>query len=697
MPERANKKPHPFWRKILSLPLRFKITIPYLILASLLAGMVTFQVSRTFLITLEERFQSQLADAAARAADEVVNLEETHLTALRAIAFTQGVPEAIAARDAAALRALVYPQALNNQLYFVEVLDAAGKPLLSLHSPQPAQVDYTGELYPEVGGWAISQRVLQRQVDALGDKYSEIVKTGWGTTLYTAGPVTVNDQLHGVVLVGTPVDILLPLLGRSSIADISLYNPQGSLAATTLPSGSIGGLGAEEMSLLPAAGESLPSRTIDISGRSYLEALDGFYLRGVPSGWFLGVSLPQNLVGSQPGWTWAQLISIFVVGLLALIGMGVLVAQLIAIPVFRLVRATRQVSSGELDVRVDVFSDDELGYLTRGFNQMVGELRSREKVRELFGRMVSEDVREAVLAGKIELGGEVREVTVLFTDLRGFTSMSEEVSPQDMISTLNEFFHVVGVATKRHKGMINQFGGDSALVIFGAPIPRDQAENLRHAIQAAIDIRLGVAVLNARRISENKQALRFGVGINSGSVVAGNLGSEERFSYTVIGDVVNVAARLQGLSRSFPASPMLVAADCIEPHRAVLDVEFMRLGEFELKGKSQPVSILTIYGPKTTGLPEFEVLEELGYPKVNALIACYLHCLGHSVQVIAETLEVERVLVRNWLTIGHTRADTVTEILVNQFNLPAQVARRMYADLPFKPVLAARIPTIVTY
>ena len=697
MPKRAKKNMHPLWRKVLSLPLRFKITIPYLILASVLAGLVTFQVSRTFLTTLEERFQSQLADAAARAADGVVHQEETHLTALRAIAFTQGVPESIAASDTAVLRALVYPQALNNQLYFVEVLDAAGKPLLSLHSQQPAQVEYTGELYPQIGSWTVSQRVLQRQIDALGDKYSEILQTEWGTALYTAGPVTLNDQLIGVVLVGTPVKDFLPLLGRSSIADISLYNPQGSLEATTLPSTFLSGLVSEQTNLLPSTGDSLPSREMDVSGRRYLEALDAFYLRGVPSGWFLGVSLPKALVVQQPGWTWAQLLSIFVVGLLALIGMGVLVAQLIAIPVFRLVRATRQVSAGELDVRVDVFSDDELGFLTRGFNSMVGELRSREKVRELFGRMVSEDVREAVLAGKIELGGEVRDVTVLFTDLRGFTSMSEEVSPQDMISTLNEFFHVVGVATKRHKGMINQFGGDSALVIFGAPITRPQSENLKHAIQAAIDIRLGVAVLNARRISENKHALRFGVGINSGSVVAGNLGSEERFSYTVIGDVVNVAARLQGLSRSFPASPMLVAEECVEPHRAEMDVEFMSLGEFELKGKSQPVPILTIYGPKTNGLPEFEVLEELGYPKVNALIACYLHCLGHSVHVIAETLEVERVLVRNWLTVGHLRADTVTDILINQFNLPGQVARRMYADLPFKPVTAANIPTIVTY
>lgn len=664
-----------------SLPLRFKITVPYLIVAILLAGVATYQVGRTMLTSLEQRFQGQLSDAAARSADEIVTLEERHLTAVRGIAFTMGVAEAVEAGDIDKLESLVRPIIANEQVHLVEILDRYGAVLISMRLSEDGSEHLIvgNEAYQE---WELVQRVRAGEIDKFGDKFSALQETPFGPVIYTAGPIRLGEQLRGVVLVGTPADVFLPQLGRTSIADVSLYDSEGISQLSTMSDRPLEPLGDEMLLQFSREGSYLPDRVIEIGSRSYVEALDRLILRAEPSNWYIGVSLPESMLMESPGKTWMQILAIFTVGILIMIGLGVLVAQLIAIPVFRLVTATNQVSRGEFDFRVEKFAEDELGYLTEGFNHMVAELQQRERMRELFGRMVSEEVREAVLQGKIELGGESRDVTVLFTDLRGFTSMSEAIPPQEIISVLNEYFAVIAEATKKHHGMINQFGGDSALVIFGAPIPCSQEESLKHAIMAAIDIRVGAAELNARRIVKGHSVLRFGIGINSGSAVAGNLGTQDRFSYTVIGDVVNVAARLQGLSREFPHSPILVTEDSIEPIRDQLQVDFMELGSFELKGKSNQVTIYTIFGPAVAGPLEFEQLIETGIPKVNAYIAAYLHCKEYPVDVISKTLQSTQTLVYEWLRVAHTYPELTGRILVDHFGLEREAAQSLFGPAP---------------
>ena len=219
------------------------------------------------------------------------------------------------------------------------------------------------------------------------------------------------------------------------------------------------------------------------------------------------------------------------------------VAKAIAHPVVSVRRALERVEEGELDVHVQVDDGSEVGLLQAGFNRMADGLRERERIRDLFGRQVGEDVaRKALADGSTRLGGEERHVGALFVDIVGSTSMALAMPPTEVVRLLNRFFRVVVEVVESEGAIVNKFEGDAALCVFGAPVPRDDpaADALR------------TARLLAARLTRDVPELDFGVGISAGVAVAGNVGAEHRFEYTVIGDPVNEAARLSELAKQRP-------------------------------------------------------------------------------------------------------------------------------------------------
>jgi adenylate cyclase len=214
-------------------------------------------------------------------------------------------------------------------------------------------------------------------------------------------------------------------------------------------------------------------------------------------------------------------------------------ARAVADPVRSVRDALRRVEGGDLDASVPVFDGSDLGLLQAGFNRMNDGLREREELRDLFGRHVGEDVARAAQDRGIELGGEELEVAVLFVDLVGSTSMAAERPPQEVVATLNEFFGVVVEVVEDHGGWINKFEGDAALAVFGAPLPLDDAAGCALAAGRTL----------AERIEAELDGLQAGIGVSAGRAVAGNVGAESRFEYTVIGDPVNEAARLCELAK----------------------------------------------------------------------------------------------------------------------------------------------------
>lgn len=240
-------------------------------------------------------------------------------------------------------------------------------------------------------------------------------------------------------------------------------------------------------------------------------------------------------------------ISIIVCGVVLVFGFLVthLNARAVVAPLLSVRDAMHQVGAGDLDAEVVVYDGTELGQLQRGFNQMVEGLRERERIRDLFGRHVGQEVATAAAAlgaGRIALGGETRVCSVLFVDLVGSTTYATQHSPSEVVDVLNRFFGVVVDEVDRHHGLVNKFIGDAVLAIFGAPVELED-----HATAA-----LRAARAMAARLERDVPEIGAGIGVATGQVVAGNVGHEQRFEYTVIGDAVNSAARLTELAKDVP-------------------------------------------------------------------------------------------------------------------------------------------------
>jgi adenylate cyclase len=202
-----------------------------------------------------------------------------------------------------------------------------------------------------------------------------------------------------------------------------------------------------------------------------------------------------------------------------------------------------------LEAQVQVDDGSEVGLLQAGFNQMAEGLREREQIRDLFGRQVGHEVATAALRDGTRLGGEEREVGVLFVDLVGSSAMALAMPPTEVVRLLNLFFRAVVETVEAHGGLVNKFEGDGALCVFGAPVPcQDPAGDA-----------LATARALAERLSRDVPQVDFGIGVSAGIAVAGNVGAEHRFEYTVIGDPVNEAARLAELAKEH--SERVLASD----------------------------------------------------------------------------------------------------------------------------------------
>ena len=226
------------------------------------------------------------------------------------------------------------------------------------------------------------------------------------------------------------------------------------------------------------------------------------------------------------------------------------------------------------------------------------EGREKRAVKRLFSRYVSKDVCEQVLKNPAlaELGGRRREMTVLFSDIRGFTSMTERGEPEAIVAQLNQYFSRMVDVVFAHRGTLDKFVGDMVMALFGAPL--DDADHADHAVEAALAMVAALDALNREWATQDRPALGIGIGINSGEMIAGNIGSEQVRSYTVIGDAVNLGARLESLNKDYRTS-IIVSEDTARRLKRRYDLK--PLGEVVVKGKSKAVAIFEVRAPGTAG------------------------------------------------------------------------------------------------
>jgi adenylate cyclase len=267
-----------------------------------------------------------------------------------------------------------------------------------------------------------------------------------------------------------------------------------------------------------------------------------------------------------------------VLGLRAMI----LVSSSISDPVHEVVDAMAEVERGRLGNVIDVYERSELGQLQSGFNRMVTGLQERDRLRDLFGRHVGEEVVRRAVEDHESVAEDEREVAILFIDLVGSTQLAARREPHEVAAVLNDFFRIVVAEVDKRDGLINKFQGDAALAVFGAPL--------------RIDNPASAALATARALGEELQRLLvdFGIGVSAGPVFAGNIGAENRYEYTVVGDAVNEAARLADRAKDFDrrvlcSKAAIERADEAERRCWALQGSEMLRGRSQLTQISSPV------------------------------------------------------------------------------------------------------------
>ncbi len=307
--------------------------------------------------------------------------------------------------------------------------------------------------------------------------------------------------------------------------------------------------------------------------------------------WLVGSGLPCAAIAAMVvirsnGWIIHKDVSvempILVVTLAAvLIGLPamILTSRSISDPVREVVDAMAQVERGRIDTYVGVYERSEIGRLQSGFNRMVAGIAERDRLRDLFGRHVGADVARRALEQGTSLSGDVRDAAILFIDLVGSTTLAASRPPQDVAGVLNDFFRIVVSAVDERNGFINKFQGDAALAVFGAPLPSDSAASA--ALATACDLRSQLGRL---------ALVDFGIGVSAGKVFAGNIGAENRYEYTVIGDPVNEAARLADFAKTLDGRIVCSAAaiDRADPDERRNWVEH---GDIVLRGRSESTHV----------------------------------------------------------------------------------------------------------
>ncbi len=569
----------------MALSLRAKILLSFsaLVLVLLVASLLVLNRQ----VTLLARETAEADLKRARSGFEAIRAERTRqlLAASRLLSADYAFRSVVATYDPATLQSAAqgFRQRLGSDI--LAVTDERGIVLAWTDDPAKTGTDVSRT------AWAGAALAGSEATDLLAEE-------GGGTivqlTAVPVHPAEVAPDVMGVLVLGFRIDDAVARLLKDFTDSEVSFAIGGRLVASTLS---------------PAARDALGRRLAEIrAAQGPVDlVLDGLRYRGqaVPLGPAEGKGPPGPTTGPvavvavvqsslEPalaalarlqGW----LVGVGLVAVALAIAASVVISKGITGPVRRLVEGTQRVAAGVYDQRIVVKARDELGVLAEAFNGMMAGLLDRERVRSLMQKVVSKEIAEEMLRGPVELGGEEREATVLFCDIRDFTAWTERLPPKDLVRQLNEYLTAMSAAIDAHRGVVDKFIGDAVMAVFGVPVPTP--DHASRAVAAAVEMLRVLEAINTDREAAGLPVLRIGIGIATGTVVAGNMGSADRLNYTVVGDDVNLASRLEVLTKTYGV-PIIIS----EATHTRLDGRFATrpLGEVQVKGKTQPVRIYAV-------------------------------------------------------------------------------------------------------
>jgi adenylate cyclase len=292
--------------------------------------------------------------------------------------------------------------------------------------------------------------------------------------------------------------------------------------------------------------------------------------------------------------------------------LGFVFSQSITGPVQALAAAASRVAQGDFKVRLKVKKGggDEIQAFSATFNDMVFGLEERDRVKATFAKFHSKEMVEKVLSGQLKLGGERKFAAVFFSDVRGFTAMSEGMDPEALVKVLNRYMTRMVRVILDHGGIVDKYVGDAIMAVWGVPFSKP--DDCERAVRACLGMRVALAELNAELLAEKLPLLKIGMGLNYGPLIAGNIGSEERMEYTVIGDTVNTASRIESITKEF-GTDCLISKEVLEFVMGRFVVE--KAHEAKVKGKTEPLTVYKVLGYVKDGK---DVLVETPYSSYTA-------------------------------------------------------------------------------
>ena len=262
-------------------------------------------------------------------------------------------------------------------------------------------------------------------------------------------------------------------------------------------------------------------------------------------------------------------------------------------PIENLVSVTQQIAKGNFDIQITNkhTAKDEVGTLALAMEDMLVGLKERDKVKNLFNKFHGSSVTEEMLNAESMLGGQKKNVSVFFSDLRGFTEFSEGHSPEEVVKMLNEYFAIMVKIINENHGVVDKFIGDAIMAVWGAP--KSSGQDAYYAVKASLEMRLALQKLNEKRLSENLKAISIGIGIHTGEAISGTIGSDDRMEFTVIGDTVNQSSRIEASTKAFGVD-LLISKETFQQVQEQFVIELA--GKAEVKGKAEALELYKVLG-----------------------------------------------------------------------------------------------------
>ena len=260
-------------------------------------------------------------------------------------------------------------------------------------------------------------------------------------------------------------------------------------------------------------------------------------------------------------------------------------------PVRNLVIATKMIENGQFSINLKAKAKDEIGVLTNAFVDMGKGLEEKERMKDAFGRFVNQEIAEMAMKNEIQLGGEIKQATIFFSDIRSFTAISEKLTPSEVVEFLNDYMTLMVECVNESHGFVDKYIGDAIMAVWGTPI--SHGNDTENAINGALKMRTALMRFNLDRGSDKKPIIRIGCGLNTGDVLAGQIGSTERMEYTVIGDAVNLASRIEALNKPM-GTDLLISQNTAEAVEGIYDL--VPMNKIKVKGKTDPQQIYAVLG-----------------------------------------------------------------------------------------------------